>query len=509
MSPGLIEPGSDRRLVRGPVQASNRQEKDMATGNADPARGQAEIYGGRSYRLHAVTGTDAGQTALGSAPGSSRAPGARARLWRRPTLSGPVAFWVTVAMIVLFIYACTAPTPLYGVYQARWGFSAATLTAVFAIYVLFLLATLLVFGSLSDHVGRRPLIIAAIVVDMAAFGLFLVADGPGWLFAARALEGVAVGATSTTLSAVLLDLRPRGGLAPLMSSNAPAAGLAAGALGTSVLVQYGPAPTHLVWWLLVGAFAVAFILVAVMPETGARRPGALASMRPHVSVPRPARGAFARAVPAIVAVWALAGFYLSLGPSLAAQLSGSRNLLWGGVVVFLLTAVGAAASLAARGARAPTLMLGGCLALAAGAGITIAAIQTGNAAVLLLGTGIAGLGYGPAFTGAYRTVVALAPADDRAGLIAAIFTVSYLSTGIPAVIAGITTTHYGLHATALVFSAAVTGLAAAAAGTFVSGRGSRAAGPQSTAPLQPPGPCTVPPYVPATHPATKQEDHGK
>jgi MFS family permease len=453
---------------------------------------------------------DARQTAPGSAPGSPRPPGLRARLARRPTLPGPVAFWVTVAMMVLFVYASTAPTPLYRVYQAKWGFSATTLTAVFAIYVLFLLATLLVFGSLSDHVGRRPLIIAAIAVEAVAFGLFLVADGPGWLYAARALEGVAVGATATTLGAVLLDLRPRGSLAPLMSSNAPAAGLAAGALVTSVLVQYGPAPTQLTWWLLLGATAVAFILAAVMPETGTRRPGALASLRPHISVPRPARGAFARSAPAIVAVWALAGFYLSLGPSLAAQLSGSRNLLWGGVVVFLLTGVGTASSLAARGARAPAQMLGGCLALAAGAGITIAAIETGNLTVLLVGTGLAGLGYGPAFTGAYRTVVALAPAGDRAGLIAAMFTLSYLSTGVGGLIAGFTTTHYGLHATALVFSAVVTGLAAAAAVTFLTGRGSRAAEPQPTAlPHPPPGPGTVPPHVPTTHPATKQEDHGK
>jgi hypothetical protein len=196
-----------------------------------------------------------------------------------------------------------------------------------------------------------------------------------------------------------------------------------------------------------------------MPESGTRRPGALASMRPHVSVPRPARGAFTRAVPAIVAVWALAGFYLSLGPSLAAQLAGSRNLLWGGAVVFLLTGVGSAASVAVRSARAPAQMLGGCLALAVGAGVTIAAIETGTAAVLLLGTGIAGLGYGPAFTGAYRTVVALAPEDDRAGLIAAIFTVSYLSSGVPAVIAGITAT----------------------AGTFLTRHGSRAAKPHPAA----------------------------
>jgi Major Facilitator Superfamily len=473
----------------------------MATGNAHYGRGEAEISGGRSSQLHAVTGTDVGQTAPGSAPGPPRPPGLRARLSRRQTLPGPVAFWLTVALLGLFMYANAAPTPLYHVYQAKWGFSTATLTAVFAIYVLFLLAALLVFGSLSDHVGRRPVIIAAIVVNVAALVVFLAANGPGLLFVARALEGAAIGLTANTLGAVLLDLRPRGGLAPLMASISLPAGIAFGALLTSVLVQYGPAPTKLVWWLLLGACVVAFVLVAVMPETATRRPGALASLRPHVSVPRPARGAFARAVPAVVAVWALGGFSLSLGPSLAAQLSGSRNLLWGGAVVFLLTGVGAAAALAVRKARPPAQMLGGCLALMAGAGVTIAAVETGTAAVLLLGFGIAGLGYGPAFTGAYRTMVALASADDRAGLVAAIFTVSYLSTGLPALIAGITTTQFGLHITALVYSAAVTGLAAAAASTFFSRRGSGTGHPQPAAapPAPPPGPCTVPPYVPAQH----------
>jgi hypothetical protein len=97
-------------------------------------------------------------------------------------------------------------------------------------------------------------------------------------------------------------------------------------------------------------------------------------------------------VPAIVAVWALGGFYLSLGSSMAAQLAGSRNLLWGGAVVFLLTGVAAAVSLAVRNVRPAAQMLGGCLALTVGAGVTIAAIETGNVAVLLAGTGIAGLG---------------------------------------------------------------------------------------------------------------------
>ncbi len=432
--------------------------------------------------------------------GSSQSSGTPERSGR-PALPRQVAFWVTVAMMVLFMYATAAPTPLYRVYQEKWGFSAATLTAVFAIYVLFLVVTLLTFGSLSDHIGRRPLLMAGIALDVVASVLFLAANGVGLLFAARALQGIAVGVALNTLGAVLMDLRAKSPLAPLLSSVSPNVGLATGALLTAILVQYGPAPTSLVWWLLLGLFAVAFVLVVTMPESGTVRPGALASLRPHVSVPGPARGAFARALPALIAVWALGGFYLSLGPNLAAELTRSHNLLWGGAVAFLLTGVGAATALAVRNVRPAAVMLGGCLALMVGAGVSVAAIETGNAAVLLLSTGLAGIGFGPAFLGAYRTVVALAAPADRAGLIAAIFAVSYLSMGLPALIAGIVDTQVGLHSTALVYSAAVAGLAAAAAATFLFGGTSRAGAPQPTAapPPPPPGPCTVPPYVPPIH----------
>jgi MFS family permease len=254
-------------------------------------------------------------------------------------------------VLVLFLAASAAPTPLYRVYQARWGFSASTLTAVFAVYVLFLLATVLIFGSLSDHVGRRPVIITALAVDTAACILFLLAHGVGALFFARALQGIAVGLAANALGAALLDLRPAGSLAPLVTSNGGTVGLALGALGTSLLVQYGPFPAELVWWLLLGAFLATILLVAAIPEPGTVRPGALASLRPDVSVPRSARGTFARAVPCLVAVWALGGFYLSLGPSLAAQLSGSPNLVWGGVITFLLTGLGAVTSLPGAAGR--------------------------------------------------------------------------------------------------------------------------------------------------------------
>jgi hypothetical protein len=133
-------------------------------------------------------------------------------------------------------------------------------------------------------------------------------------------------------------------LAPMVTTAASLLGLAAGGLGTSVLVQYGPAPTRLVWWLLLGVSLAAVVAVLRMPETAPRRPGVLAALRPRVAVPRQARGTFVMALPCLTAVWMLSGFYLSLGPSLAAQVLRSPDLLWGGLVIFLVAGTGAAAS---------------------------------------------------------------------------------------------------------------------------------------------------------------------
>ena len=188
-------------------------------------------------------------------------------------------------------------------------------------FVLFVLITLLLFGSLSDHVGRRRVIAVGVALEAPACVLFLLAGGVGPLFAARALQGAAVGLTTGAVGAEGLDLRPTGGLAPLVSSLTATAGLAAGALIASALVQYGPAPTHLVWWLLLAAFVIGIPTVLKIPETGTMRPGALKSLRPDIAVPREARGAVRRGRPLPYRSVGLGSFYLSLGPSLPEQLA--------------------------------------------------------------------------------------------------------------------------------------------------------------------------------------------
>ena len=395
---------------------------------------------------------------------SSPAPGTGLH---RPRLPRRAAFWVLAAALCLLFVASAAPAPLYGVYQAEWHFSVTTLTAVFAVYALVLLATLLMFGSVSDYFGRRRTIIAGLAAYAMACGVFLLAGDVTALFVARALQGVAVGLATGALGAAMLELQPEGsGLAAPVTSAAGPLGLAIGGFGASALVQYGPARTDLVWWLLLGAGLALVVAVLAVPESAPARSDTRPSLRPRLRVPREARGAFVVALPCLIGAWALSGFYLSLGPSLAAQLLRSQNLLWGGVVIALLFGVGVPITLAARNSIPSKVMLGGCVALLAGAAITFVAIATRTSALLLAGAAVAGLGWGPAFLGAYGTIVALASPEDRAGLVAAIFTVGYLAFSIPAVIAGVATSHYGLHNTALVYCSIVAVLAATAAASL-------------------------------------------
>jgi len=206
-------------------------------------------------------------------------------------LSRPLAFAAVSAIFVTFMAASSVPSPLYVVYQHEWHFSASTLTAVFAVYVFGLLGALLVIGKLSDHLGRRPVLGAAIALEGCALVLFLIAGDVMTLDAARIAQGIATGAAITTLGAALIDLNPphAPGRAGMVNGVAPIAGLAIGALGCGALVQLAPDPTHLVYVLLLAGMLLAGAAVARMPETSARRSGALASLRPRAAIPAAAR----------------------------------------------------------------------------------------------------------------------------------------------------------------------------------------------------------------------------
>jgi MFS family permease len=399
------------------------------------------------------------------------------------------AFWLLAVILGLLLFAASAPSPLYVVYQARWGFSEIALTSVFAVYALVLVVVLLIAGSVSDHLGRRPTLVLSLVLETASMVLFAKAQSVGWLFAARTLQGAATGLALGTISAALLDLQPQRSprLGALLGAIMPLVGLATGALGTGLLVQYGPDPTRLVYWLLVGAFVVSVLAVVAIPETVKRDGSWRHALRPTIGVSGPLRGPFFATVPCLVATWALGGLLLALGPSLTAGVLGNTSHATGGLAIFILTGVSAIASVLLRDVPARASARGGLGALMVGVAIVLVGLQIDSLALFLVGAAMAGLGFGPAFSGAFRALSTLAPSDQRAGLASAILAVAYLAFSLPAIAAGAAATELGLHETANIYGVALIILAAAAIALSHRLPESRAG-----APRQPAAPATRP-----------------
>ncbi|SNS66542.1 Predicted arabinose efflux permease, MFS family [Geodermatophilus pulveris] len=407
-----------------------------------------------------------------------------------PRLSRAATFWTAAALLVLVLAASAAPSPLYRVYQERFGFSPGVLTAVFGIYAFALLAALLVIGRLSDHVGRRPVLIAGLLLQVAAGLLFLSADGVGWLLTARVVQGLSVGALTGTLGATLLDAqrsdRPR---AALLNTASPGVGLALGAVAAGLAIEGLAAPTTWVFGVVAVVFSLAvLVVVLLLPETAPRAPGALASLRPRVHVPAAQRGAFLVAAPCLVALWALGGLYLSLGPSLAAGVFGVEDHLVGSLLLVAVNGTGAVASLVFWRADPHTAMLAGCLVFATGVSATVVSLTTGGTALFFTAAAVSGSGFGAAFLGAVATVTRGVAPGERGGLLSSVFVVGYLAFSVPAMLAGLAAGQVGLRPTGQVYGAAVVVLAlAAAAGLLHRRRGEqRARAVERPAPLKDP-----------------------
>nr|WP_245276494.1 MFS transporter [Rhizobium leucaenae] len=352
-----------------------------------------------------------------------------------------------------FFAASSAPTPLYRIYQQVFAFSPVLITVIFAVYAFALLISLLIIGSISDHLGRRPVIFASLILNMVAMALFLMADGPNWLIAARVVQGLATGAAASSIGAALVDLDPIKGA--ITNSLAPLTGMAIGALGTSLLVQFAPAPTLLVYIVMLALLALQAVLLWLVPETTPRRSGLLASLKPEVAVPQQVRRTLLALTPVNVAVWALGGFYLSLVPSLVSATTGSTAPLVGGSVVAALTISGAAAVSLLRKRSATTAMTFGIPSMMLGILTVIAGVHAAQVSILALGTLIAGAGFGATFLGTVRSIMPLAKPDERAGLLSAFYIQSYLAFSLPAILAGFLSKAVGFTATTDIYAAAI------------------------------------------------------
>jgi MFS family permease len=379
---------------------------------------------------------------------------------RRRTLSPPLAYALVAGVVGLALFASITPSPLYGTYRELWDFSPLVLTLVYGTYAFGVLVTLILAGRISDEVGRRPVLLVALGTLMLTTVLFMSAGSVGWLFAARAVQGLATGLALGAASAAMLDLHPRRDPASVGLANGvlSAGGIGLGMLASSLLVEVAPAPRVLPYVLLLVLFAIAFAGALLMPEPVAeRRPLRLTPQRPDV--PPSVRRAFLLAALAVISSWSIGGLFFSLGPALSADLFGSTDHLVTGIGVFVLAGSGAVAQLAFG--RTPPWVgaVGGSVALALGMALIVLAVAAGSAALFLAGAVVGGAGFGVAFLGALRALSAVIPHEHRAAVMSAFYVVAYGALSLPAILAGLLVTPLGLDTTFEVFGAVVAVLA--------------------------------------------------
>lgn len=365
-------------------------------------------------------------------------------------LSRPAGFAVAGLTMVGLTAAAAAPSPLYPVYQNLWGFSSFTLTLIFAVYVVALLATLLTMGSLADQLGRRPVLIGGLLVLAVATLIFANAGGVGDLVFARAVQGVATGAITGSVSAMMVDLQPDPHTGSIVVGGAPAFGLALGSALAGGLVQHAPWPRELVFWVLCGAYLLLAIAMCFVPEPARGRPSwraILRELRPSIGVARPARSTLVNLLPALVATWALGGLYLSLGSSAVARILGDTDHFVVGMVLAAFFLPAALALLVIR-AVPETYRRGlGLVMLGGGVAITVVGVLAASTPVYVVGSVFAGVGFGVSFLVAMSALSAVTPATERAQTFATTYLVSYTAFSVPAVLAGLASQDWGLRPT--------------------------------------------------------------
>lgn len=365
--------------------------------------------------------------------------------------------FAAVAYTVLMLLAGpNVPTPLYSTYERVFGFSPLVLTLIFAIYALVQIPALLVFGQLSDAIGRRRVLLPAIAVAALGSALFAVATNIVWFFVARAAQGLALGAGLGTASAALSDTDPEANhaRAAMVGSLAVASGIAFGPLLGGVLAQYAPAPLVLPYLVHVGLLAVAFVAMSRY----LRRTEAADRWRPsRPGVPTTIRRRFVLAGVSAFLAFSVSALFLTLMPSYIRDITGSHNLaLAGGIVTVMLGCATLVQPVARSLSTLRAQILGQALLVVGLAGI-IGAARTGSLAVALLATIVTGVGQGLAFGGSLGAVNAVAPDHRRADILSSYYVIVYLGLSVPIIGVGFIALATGQLVAVQIFAYAIIG----------------------------------------------------
>jgi MFS family permease len=372
--------------------------------------------------------------------------------------------WASVALIAtafaIAMLGTTLPTPLYPLYEKAFGFGELITTVVFAAYAVGVIAALLLFGHWSDQLGRRPMLLAGLVLSGLSAVVFLLAGSLGWLFAGRVLSGLSAGIFTGTATATIVDLAPEEGKsrASLIAAAVNMGGLGAGPLVAGALAQYAPLPLALCFVvdLLLVVLAVFGVYVVAEPV---RRIGTVRLRPQKITVPTDIRGVFTRSAIAGFAGFAVMGLFTAVSPAfLTTVLHNTNHAVTGAVVlsVFLASTLGQSLSMAIGERRALTL---GCVGLIVGMIFVGASLLVRSLTVLIIGAIIAGLGQGMSFRAGLGAVAGASPPDKRGEITSTYFVMLYVGIAIPVIGEGAAAVALGLTVSGVVFAALVAVLA--------------------------------------------------
>jgi MFS family permease len=356
----------------------------------------------------------------------------------------------------------TLPTPLYPIYRSELGFSELMVTVIFASYAVGTVGALLLAGSASDEIGRRPVLLFGLALSALSAGAFLLAHGVGLLLVGRVLSGVSAGLFTGTATATLVDLAGPAGRAraTLVATVANMGALGCGLLLAGLLAEFAAMPLQLPFWVDLALLVPAAAVVWAIPEPIAGRGSLrLRLQRPHI--PSEVRAAFVPAALAAFAGFAVLGLFTAVVPGFLGQLLGIDNAAIVGLVAFTVFAASTIGQTLLQPAFGRHALVAGCIGLVAGMGLLALGLVLSSLVLLLAAGIVAGLGHGLSFRHGLAAINEASPVQHRGEVASGFFVIAYLGISLPVVGVGLMSEVAGLQAAGLAFAAVVAAVAAA------------------------------------------------
>lgn len=358
---------------------------------------------------------------------------------RRYGFSHRAGFWISAAAFLIATGFTVVTTPLWSIYQEVDGFNTFMVTVAFASYAVGVLVSLFLAGHISDWLGRRTILLPALLIEALAAVLFLFWNDLIGLIVARFITGLGLGMLTATATAHISELHSHAhpgrdsARADIVATAANIGGFGVGVLVASALVQWAPAPLTTPFVVFLILLLLAALAVTLIPET-VTPPAERRRYRPQrVQIPATARTHYFAAAAIAFASFAVLGLFTSLAPAfIEGQLHFTAALVSGGVV-FATFVSAAALQIGVRRLTLPMAVITGVVCYVIGFAALIAAISTVSLTLFVIGGILAGGAAGTLFSSAISAASQIAAPESRGEALAGIFLSCYAGLAVPVV----------------------------------------------------------------------------